>query len=941
MIQASMLCPACHTENLDDAQQCSSCTSSLGLGQKNASGHGVGSSVDSPTLGFSSGSRSDRSPTSGSVGSSAAAAAAPAAVSSGIDSANAIPDFGLRYRVEGRLGEGGMGSVYKAYDLELGRVVALKVIRPELTAHVEIVQRFKQELLLASRISHKHILRIHDLGDSGGVKFISMAYVDGRNLAELLQEEKVLPLERSIEIGKQICEALGAAHHEGVVHRDLKPQNVLLDRNDCVYVSDFGLAKSLECDELGATAMTSMGQMLGTPRYMSPEQVECSSTVDGRADIYSFGLMLYEMVTGQLPFQGNSLQLMLSRVQSMPRNPSLLNSKLPAYLAGIIMRCLEKDPQRRYQTFFDVMQDLEEHRFTAPGKVRRAKKIAANWTVKQFAMAMALAVVVLAIIFGTYTGVRYFDARRSSVQSEAPTKFLAVLPFRVLNQQSGLDYLSVGVSEALYAKFFGLQDVQIASPAAVQRVNVNDPLQKVAHDLGATLVITGTIQSAGDKLQFIVNLDNVKSGQRLLTKEFSGMQQDLLTVEDQMYAELVKAVEAKPSSESLARVSLHQTDNYSAYELYLKGRNAMRGQLDVKNVQGAIDFYQQAVALDPGFAVAYAGIADADLRMYRATKDSDWAQKAVSAAEQAHRLNENSPEVYFALGSAYTATGKTTEAVAMLKKASELAPNSDEGYRRLGDAFRASGNKEEALAAYNRAIQLNPYYWFNYNAMGSAYLKFNDSQKALEAFQRVTELEPDNAAGYENLSVVYFGMGQFDKCIPVLQKALALNKRPIAYSNLGTVYFYLKRYGDAIPMFEEAVRLDPASEFSIGNLADAYRWAGKTQQANATYEQAIQAGYKGLAVNARDSARMGRMAQYYAKKGDRAHAAEFIRRARAIDPKDASLIYVQAVVELLAGNEQDATRDLQDALSKGYSLQSAQNDPELAKLKAVLLSHRS
>jgi tetratricopeptide (TPR) repeat protein len=382
-------------------------------------------------------------------------------------------------------------------------------------------------------------------------------------------------------------------------------------------------------------------------------------------------------------------------------------------------------------------------------------------------------------------------------------------------------------------------------------------------------------------------------------------------------------------------VSLHETENYSAYELYLKGRNAMRGQLDATNVKAAIGFYEEAVKQDPSFAVAYAGIADADLRMYRLTKENDWAERALSAAQQAQRLNENLPEVHFALGSAYVATGKKTEAISELKKALDLAPNSDEGYRRLGDAFRANGDKDQALAAYNRAIELNPYYWFNYNALGSAYLKFNDNEKALTAFKKVTELEPNNAAGYQNLSIVYFNMGQFEQCIPVLKKSLELDKHPIGYTNLGTVYFYLKRYDEAVPMFEQAVKLDPGSENFAGNLADAYRWAGKTQQANSTYEQAVELGLKGLTVNPRDAARMGRIAQYYAKKGDKVHAADFIRRARAIDPKDATLMYKEAVVNWLAGKQEDALSNVKDALANNYSIQDLRSDPELAKLETL------
>ena len=921
-----MLCPVCHTENLDDAMTCSSCSSSLNLvlGQAPSKAHSF-EGYDAPTMAPSS--RFSSPAIRSGAGRFSAAAAAPSLISA------PTPDFGPRYRVEGKLGEGGMGSVYKAYDLELDRMVALKVIRPELMTNAEILQRFKQELLLASRISHKHILRIHDLGEGAGVKFISMAFIEGGNLAEVIQAQKVLPMERAVEIGKQICEALAAAHREGVVHRDLKPQNILLDQSGCVYVSDFGLAKSLEADALAATAMTSAGQVLGTPRYMSPEQVECGQ-IDGRTDIYSFGLMLYEMVTGDLPFQGNSLQLMLGRVQSMPRNPTLLNAKLPPYLAGIIMRCLEKDLARRYQSFTEVLADLERSRFTPTGQRRGRVRLARRTQVTMVAAALVIAAS-MPVVVHYLPAIRGMHIQFGGGTTGIPDKHIAVLPFRILGDNQNLAELGLGLNESLYAKFFGLSDVQIAPPNATQKLSPDTPLQTAAHELGASLIISGTIQGAGDRVEIIVNVDDVSKGQRLFTQAFSGVTHDVLTLEDQIYSKLVRTIEAKPSNESLARVSLHQTENFNAYELYLKGRSAMRDQLNPESVQKAIGFYEQAVKIDAGFAIAYAGIADADLRMYRSTKDRQWADHAASAAQQAQSLNESLPEAYFALGSAYTATGKKSEAIAVLKRALELAPNSDESYRRLGDAFRANGNKEEALNAYNRAIQLNPYYWFNYNALGSAELKFGDNDKALEAFKKVTELEPDNVAGYENLSAVYFSMGQFDKCIPVLQKALDISKKPIAYSNLGTAFFYLKRYEEAVPMFEQAVHLDSGSEINLGNLADAYRWAGKASEANATYAKAIEAGLKALAVNSHDAGRAGRIALYYAKKGEKNRAADFIRRARAIDPSDGTVVYAQAVVAWLAGNQQEAFPALQEALSKGYPSQIARNDPELANMQAL------
>lgn len=265
-------------------------------------------------------------------------------------------DFGPRYKVEKILGEGGMGAVYKAQDLHLKRTVALKLIRAGLSDNPMIVERFRQELLLASKVSHKNVLRIHDLGEHAGQQFISMAYVEGEDLHQLLVREGRLPLKRALSLARQLCAALEAAHGEGVVHRDLKPQNILLDGTDHVYVSDFGLAKSLEDD---VTGMTRSGETLGTPRYMAPEQVQ-SSSVDHRADLYALGVILYEMLTGDVPFGGSSaFQVMYRTVHEQPKDPQTLNPEIPDWLNGLILKCLEKDPANRYQSASAVLADLE------------------------------------------------------------------------------------------------------------------------------------------------------------------------------------------------------------------------------------------------------------------------------------------------------------------------------------------------------------------------------------------------------------------------------------------------------------------------------------------------------------------------------------------------------------------------------------------------------
>ena len=285
--------------------------------------------------------------------------------------------FNTRYRIESLLGQGGMGAVYKAYDTELGRTVALKLVRPELAASPETMQRFRQELLLASKISHKNILRIHDLGDSDGIKFITMAFVEGSDLASLIESTGRLAIDRALNFTIQLCAALDAAHGEGVVHRDLKPQNILIDHSDKLYVADFGLAKSLAAE---ASTMTRTGQLLGTPRYMSPEQVE-GKPVDHRSDLYSLGLILFEMFTAEVPFRGESaLQIMFQRVTAAPADPKKLRPDLPDYLANIILKCLERDPEQRYQSAREILNDLESHNAPAVTPPPRASTIKVSRT---------------------------------------------------------------------------------------------------------------------------------------------------------------------------------------------------------------------------------------------------------------------------------------------------------------------------------------------------------------------------------------------------------------------------------------------------------------------------------------------------------------------------------------------------------------------------------
>ena len=858
-------------------------------------------------------------------------------------------DFGPRYRIEALLGQGGMGRVYKAYDKDLDRTVAIKVVRDGAIGETDALKRFKQELVLASKISHKNILRIHDMGDVGGLRFISMAYVEGQDLQHIIRDNPKMPLERIFNFSRQIAEALAAAHAEGVVHRDLKPQNLLVDKNDQIFVCDFGLAKSFE---EGAIGMTRTGAFLGTPRYMSPEQVE-GKPADGRADLYAFGLILYEMVIGDVPFTGEStLKVMYQRIQEKPKSPKLLRPDLPNWLVKIIMRCLERDPNDRYQNAYEILADLQGGQSGSGASRVGMSRIGSGsqsviiqipefasrrwvWVVAGVVAVLLLALAIPPVrhlipgfrVEPTGTG----GSASSGIPPLSSGRYVAILPLQVLGDQSQLGYLAQGIQEALSAKLFQLKGVHVTSSDAASKADPKLPLQKIARSLGANMLVTGMVQGNGDKIRIILNLEDVVNSKRAWSQQFDGVPGDLFTLEDQIYAQVVSAMDVKTTTEENANAEARPTDNVASYDFYLRGRNALRVN-DAKSIQSALDFFNQAVKQDPKFALAYTGVAQASLRMYGVTNDGFWTQKALAAAQQALQLNDKLPEVHSTLGSVYRATGKYSEAIAELNRAQALAPNSDEVYWRLGNVYLSKGDMPHAIEAYQKAVQLNPYYWVNENSLGNAYSQTGDYDKALEAFKQVTTLEPDVNAGYLNSGIVLVQQGKYTEAVPLLQRAVQVEPDALAYTNIGTAYFFLKRYAEAAEAFEKAVAINSNDTQLIVNLGDAYRALGQKDKAQATYQKAISVGYKQLQVNPQDSEVMAEIALSYANVGNAKEAETLIGRARALDKKDVDIAYTEVQIAALTGKSSQAVTLLADVLENHYSADYAANDPDLDSL---------
>jgi eukaryotic-like serine/threonine-protein kinase len=676
---------------------------------------------------------------------------------------------------------------------------------------------------------------------------------------------------------------------------------------------------------------------------MSPEQVE-GRPADQRSDLYAYGLILYEMVAGDVPFTGEStLKVMYQRVQEKPKSPKLINPALPNWLVRIIMHCLERSPEARYQSAYEILADLHGGSKSGSAIARSGSQTVViqipEFTQRRWVWYFGAGVLLVALLF-VIPPVRHLILKPSSgsasVVSGVPPlstgRYVAVLPLQVLGDPGQLGYLAQGIQEALTAKLFDLKDVHVSSTDAAGKADQRQPLPKIARSLGANLLVLGTMQTSGDKIRIVMKVEDVADNKSLWSKEFDGVSGDLFTLEDQIYSQLVSGLNVNASTEELAQAEARPTDNVAAYELYLRGQNSLRKD-NIKDIQGALDYFDQALKADHTFALAYTGIANGSLRMYGMKKDGLWIQKALGAAQQAEQLNDRLSEVHSTLGGVYSASGKNSEAIAELKRAIALAPNSDQAYVRLGGAYLGMGQAGAAIEAFQKAIQLNPYYWENQNELGGAYYWEGNYPKALEAFQQVTVLEPDIAAGYENVGNVYLQQGKYQDSIASFQKAIQIQPYWSTYSNLGTAYFFLKQYTNSTNMYEKAHELNPNDTLTTVNLADGYRAAGQQDKARETYHNAVSLGFKELQSNPQNASVMDEIAQSYAKTGNAQQADAFIGRARAIDKSNVVYIYDAGKINAVLGRTSEALKLVSEALKKHYPAEYAAGDPDLANIQ--------
>jgi eukaryotic-like serine/threonine-protein kinase len=832
------------------------------------------------------------------------------------------------YRVLDSLGAGGMGEVFLAEDTRLGRKVALKRPSQAWLSIPEARARLHREASAAATLTHPHIAAIYDVLDVGSEPYIVMEYVEGESLARALGRG-TLPVEQAVHVGLQLADALVAAHSKGVVHRDLKPGNVCMTPEGQVKILDFGLA-SARAPSAGGTAarLTVPGQFMGTPGYSSPEQLAGAPASPGD-DIYALGVLLFEVLTGRRPFEaGNALDLAVATMTRTAPAVHELNPAVPRELSALVGRALSRDARDRISSAAAFQAELRriaealtsgptgEHAVVRPPPRRYATAVLA-----------AIALLAVAIIIAGWWLVRPRDA------GEPLIPVVAVLPFEVHGDSPDDRAIASGMRDVLIADLGRQPGVNVLSRAATAEPRGNrGDLGKWSRDMGATLLVDGSLQRAGGDLRVVVELRRGSDVQWAAT--FSAPADEVFTLQDRVATGLTTSPPLRAAAGRAAEGSAG-TQDLEALGLYGQAGDFLERPDIPNNVERATKLLRAALDRDRRFSLAWARLGEAYWALYDLTRESKWTEEATSASNEARRLDPEQALVRLSLARVYHGTGRTEDALEELDKTLALQPNNDEAHRLLGQALQQAGRSEEAATAYRRAIDLRPNYWRNHASLGGLYYSMGRYDDALGAFKRITEVQPDSPRGFHNVGIVYYHMGDHEKALEWYMQAIAVSPMPESYSAVGTIYYHQERYEAAAEAFRHAIKLSPNDGAQHGNLGDALARLNRRADAEEAYSEAVRLYHLQLGVNPNNATVLARVAVNEAKLGRRADAERHAERALKLRANDVEVLYRAAVVRALNGEREQALAALERALKHGYSAAIARHDHDLASIRGT------
>jgi len=751
------------------------------------------------------------------------------------------------YRIVSKIGEGGMGEVYLAEDSRLHRKVALKILPSEMATNEDRMRRFKQEATAAAALNHPNIAHIYEIGESDGLNFIAMEFVDGVTLREKLHREPT-ELRKLLRYLQHAAEGLSKAHASGIVHRDLKPDNIMITREGHAKILDFGLAKLIETQQPAAINNSNSGEeatailqqhstpgvIMGTVGYMSPEQAQGKTNeIDQRSDIFSFGCILFEAATRHKPFEGDSIVKSLHSLIYEPA-PQIkdLNPLAPADLQRIIRRCLAKDKEERYQTIKDVAIELKELRrevetsadsdTTVPPPLRSADEhdtnsgssvmatsaptgslpptgssvefVAQGLKRHKLGVAIALVITIAAVVLFAY----YLRGGKNGVAIDS----IAVLPFQNKSSDADTEYLADGLAESLIYRLSQLPNLNVSPTSSVMRYKGKEAdIAQIAKELEVDAVMSGRVSQRGDNLTISVELVDSRTKKIIWAEQYDRKMSDLLATQREIATTIAQKLELKLSGTEAKGITKRYTDNNEAYQLYLRGRYSFAKRTKDEMLR-AVEYFRQAIKLDPKFALAYARVAETygSMPAYPYLSPKEAFPQAKAAAQQALQIDPTLAEAHtFLAYSLVIYDWNWAEAERSFKRAIELDPNNSAAHFRYGQIYLApTGRLDEAIVEIERGLDLEPLDINMGATLAWAYLVAEQNDKAVAQAKKTYDLEPSHPIGRWILSQAYIAKGM---------------------------------YAEAISLNEQWLQTDPTNQFPIRDAGIAYAKTGRRDKA--------------------------------------------------------------------------------------------------------------
>jgi len=733
-----------------------------------------------------------------------------------------------RYEIRSLIGAGGMGEVYLAEDTKLERKIALKILPEDLAKDADRMQRFVREAKSASALNHPNIITIYEIGETDNTHFIATEYIEGETLHSRLKKQP-LNLKAALDIAIQIASALDAAHRAGIIHRDVKPENVMIRPDGFVKLLDFGIAKltekqgEIDLDSEAATAIkahTTPGMIIGTANYMSPEQAR-GKQIDARTDIFSFGVMLYEMIAGKPPFEGeNAMDVIGSILNKEPAALHQLMPDVPPEIERIINKALRKDREERYQTARDLLIDLKDikqelefqnklERTASPNREEPHTQVfnattsdvahttsGAEYVISEIKRHKRGFVAGLIVLLLTSIGLGYwfFSNRSANIKQ---IESIAVMPFVNESGNPDNEYLSDGMTESLISSLSQLPRLSVKARSSVFRYKGKDvSLQTVGNELSVQAVLLGRVIQRGDQLTLSLELVDAGTENVIWSEQYSRRQTDLVSLQSEIAHDVSNKLRQKLTGADEQQVTKTYTENTEAYQLYLRGRYHWNKRTP-QGLQKSIEYFNQAVAVDPAYALAYAGLADsyALLPFYADTESAEAFPKAKAAATKALEIDDLLAEAHTTLA-----------------------------HVRMWYEWDWSG----AERGFKRAIELNSNYptahhWY------SIHLSFLERpQEALTEIRRAYELDPFSLSINLDMGVVYFNARQYDEAIKQFYKTLEMNPDFFhAHLFLADAYEQKGMYEEAATAFEKVITLRGGSVEMAAGLRNGYKASGE------------------------------------------------------------------------------------------------------------------